>query len=305
MNRSLFLSWYGAFAAILVAAFLFWLQSIGAKIGSGPGSDTRFLLVTGWTAFGLMLLVTAYSLRKYIHKLGISPETKNPPKQEQLERAESRLNQLRQEIATGVVREKSDAQSIATRILKEEGVAKIARVEVRDAPPGKGVFILQVLPTEPLGRVSKWLHSHLYLGLASGVLVWLHGGNSFDSPMAIALNGLSYLVMITGIIGIFLFALGPSWLTAAEKGLSFEESFVIEKSLREKIEALRASLDDAQKVASTDLKILKSQRERVLEKLCLLSRIRFWMNAWKVLHIPASILLLAMILVHIFSVWKY
>jgi len=305
MNVSLFSSWVAAAAAILIGAFLGWLWSLGARPGSGPGSDGTYLLASGWTALGLMVLVTLYSLRKYLHKLGISPETRNPPPAANLEKAESRLNELRSQILKGVVTEKGDAEKIGRRILKEEGVTRIARVEVRDGPRGVPRFLVEVLPTEPLGRVAKWLHLHVYLGLAAGVLVWLHGGGQSDSFLGAAMNGLTAVVIVTGVVGTFLFALGPSWLTAREKDLSFEEAFVLDRSLQGKIVWARKNTDLSAPAAAQDLAVLEGQRQRIQENLTALSRIRFWMNIWRAVHIPASILLLALALVHVVSVWMY
>ena len=45
-------------------------------------------------------------------------------------------------------------------------------------------------------------------------------------------------------------------------------------------------------------RVLRSELRR-------LSRARFTMNAWRLIHIPASIVLLAVIAVHVLSVWLY
>lgn len=305
MNWSLLISWYAGAAALLVAGFLVWLWRVGARPGSGPGSDLNFLLASGWTALGLMVVVSLYSLRKYVHKLGISPETRNPPPAEQLERAESRLNELRSQILKGIVTVRGDAKRIARRALKEEGVSGIARIEVRDGPPGGPLFLVEVFPTEPLGRVAKWLHLHVYLGLASGVLVWLHGGGQSDSFLGAAMNSLTAVAVGTGVVGTLLFALGPSWLTAREKDLSFEEAFVLDRSLERKIEWAKKNTDLTTPAAAQDLAVLEGQKSRIRESLAALSRIKFWMNIWRAVHIPASILLLALALVHVLSVWRY
>jgi hypothetical protein len=54
-----------------------------------------------------------------------------------------------------------------------------------------------------------------------------------------------------------------------------------------------------------DILALCGQRLRLRAELARLSRAKFTMNAWRLVHIPASIALLAVILVHVVSVWWY
>lgn len=337
MNRTLFTSWYAILGLLICAGFFFWLKSIGAKAGSGPGSDNFFLLTSGWTAFALMVIVVLYSLRKFMHKLGISPETKSPPPIANLERAESRMNELRAQIVKKIVNSKSDVAGIANRILKEEGVAKVVRIEVEAGATGGPAFLIRAYPTEPFGRVAKWLHMHIYLGLASGVLVWLHGGGSNDSILGAAMNWLTWTVLFTGVVGTFLFALGPTWLSRAEKDLTFEESFVLNQVLQGKLDQAYQNLDPeslslfksaqglgadfsektarmaeefskkdaASKSALQDMLALLGQKHRIADSYRRLSKIKFWMNFWRAIHVPASIVLLGIVIIHIVSVWWY
>ena len=62
------------------------------------------------------------------------------------------------------------------------------RISVVEGTEAGLPFDVEVENREPLGRVATWLHAHLYYGLAAGVLVWLHGGGSFESPMGATLN---------------------------------------------------------------------------------------------------------------------
>jgi hypothetical protein len=211
-----------------------------------------------------------------------------------------------------------------------------------------GAKSLVVTRTEPIGRVARWMHAHIYYGFAAGLLTIVHGRaystDSFGSPMAIALNGLTAIVVITGLVGLAFWLYGPTWLTRLERDLTSEEVFVlarhydrrtnealaeIEKKDQSLANAARAIEPERARELETrlvstlaqiapadtaraaieaqarDLLALCGQRRRLQAELARLSRARFWMNSWRVVHIPASIVLLAVIVVHVLSVWLY
>src|SRR5262249_19447110 len=157
--------------------------------------------------FGLMAGVCLYSLRKYVHKLGISPEFRMKVPFAKLEEAERLLNDLRRRVLTGAVSVEADVETEADRILRACGRHKVCRA--RGAPsegPGPR-FLVSVVNTEPLGRMRRWLHFHVYLGLASGVVLYVHGGGSLASPLGATMNVLALLVIATGAVGTVLFAI--------------------------------------------------------------------------------------------------
>lgn len=344
MNKSLLASArHGVPAALLCIGFTFWLLKIDARPGSREGSDVDYLLWSGWVAFGLMLVVTAYAARKYIHKLRLSPETRHPVSVRALEKAESKLTEIRRGIMRGTLTTVAEVRDLAQRVLKEEGVRRVAKVIVRDGGPGEPRIVVTCEPTEPLGRVATWMHSHIYYGLASGFIVYLHGANSFASPLGAAMNLLTWIVIGTGIVGTFLFMAGPTWMTRIERDLCFEERFVLDRSIEKKIDELcsgeKLKADDVQPLVKpfraversgsdvdarltealtaavaakpelqasfADLAVLIAQRTRVRSGLAKLMRIRWLINIWRAVHIPASIVLLAIVAVHIVSVWWY
>ena len=98
MNLSLFASPWAVFAALLSAGFVAWLVALGAEAGAREGSDVDILLASGWTTLAIMVGVCLYSLRKFVHKLGISPEFKMKVPLESLEQAERRLNEIRRQV---------------------------------------------------------------------------------------------------------------------------------------------------------------------------------------------------------------
>ena len=74
MNLSLFRSLWALSAVLLSAATLAWMVMSGA----GPGSRSHPALQnwSGVLVLLLMVAVVGYSLRKFIHRLGWSPEFK-------------------------------------------------------------------------------------------------------------------------------------------------------------------------------------------------------------------------------------
>ena len=191
------------------------------------------------------------------------------------------------------------------------------------------------------------IRDSIYYGLAAGCLVWLHGGGNFATPMGALLNGLSALVLGTGIAGILLWTFGPTWLTRNERDLSLEEAFNFREHYRRKVteaetelraaveakrpdrvaglldglrrlggrpgggEEARRFLADLPPELQPDLSlfrddlVLRSQCRNVEAEWSRLGRIRFALGFWRAVHVPASIVLLALVAVHVVSVWWY
>lgn len=335
MNASLFRSLWAISFAALSAAFVAWMWMAEAPAGSR--AHVALQLWSGWATLLVMAGVVLYSLRKFIHKLGWSFEFRWKTPVDALERSLTRMNEVRRKILLQHLGTRAEVQREADEALKAEGAQRVCRAVVSPGRPGGPAFEIEIRPTEPLGRVARWLHFHAYGGLASGVILYVHGGGSFASPMGAILNGLTLLIIGTGVFGIVLFAIGPRMMTRAERDMNFEEAMVLERSLREKIkEAYGALAPDqvrkfksAERTHSTaiqiqqtalmriveadpasekdleDVMVLIGQRRRILADLRGVLRIRFWINSWRLLHVPATILLLGFILVHVVSVWWY
>ena len=288
-----------------------------------------------------MVVACLYSWRKYMHKLGYSKELKQRVDPSALERTESRLNKIRRKVTKGFLKTDKEVLDLAQRVVREEGVGRVVSIVVRRDQAGE--IVLEVVPPNRYGRMSRWLHAHLYYGLFSGVLVWLHGAGSLESPLGLIMNALTLLVILTGVIGLFLFALGPTWITRRENtDVNFEDVYVLAESLDEKIAELREKFDEdspllghvdraagaapgktaavakqeldhalvseagrSSEALLQDMMVLIGQRGRMRMSLRRLMRVRFWINIWRAIHVPASILLMAIVVGHIFSVWVY
>ncbi|MGK0481385.1 MAG: hypothetical protein ACJAQ3_001358 [Planctomycetota bacterium] len=337
MNRTLFQSKHTLLAILLVLAFVGLYASMGASLGRGPGSARILLLATGWTSLLLMLVVMGYVLRKYAHRGRYSPEFRRKVDYANLERADNRIRRLRQQINAGTLPTAKAIGAEAARILKEEGVHRVNRALVEAGPPGGDPWTIRIVPTEPLGRVARWMHVHAAYGAAFGCFLVMHSGGTPGSTFGWVLAGLGYLVTFTGLIGIVLWAMGPSWLTAREKDLSIEEATAFQASLKRKRDRALEELepnernsfrklirggapkpDKARKtldklVSSApdrtaelqDIAALIAQERTVAGELRALRRVRASFMAWKLVHIPAAILLTGLVAVHVLSIWKY
>ena len=342
MNQSLFRSKHGPLAALLVVAFAVASMAMGAPWGRQADSDRGFLLATGWAALLLMVVVMAYVLRKYAHRGRYSPEFRSRVDYASLDGAETRIRRLRQQINAGTLPTAKEIEVEAAKILREEGVHKVNRALVQPGPPGGDPFTVRIVPTEPLGRVARWMHVHSAYGTAFGFLLLMHAGTSPQSAFGWALFGLGYFVFATGLLGIALWAVGPRWMTRREKDLSIEEATAFQASLTRKRDAALDALDpqvarrmralkkkpspSAKTVqtliaeltqnttdessslpASTlqDIAALIAQERVVATELKALRRVRAAFTAWKLVHIPVAIVLVGLVAVHVVSIWKY
>lgn len=338
MNRTLLVSIHGWIAGLLVAALLAFSFAMPAQTTGMHATSRTFLLVSGWVTLAAFLAAYGYVLRKYAHKLGYSPEFRMRMPRAAIERAEGRIEEIRYAMAQGTLTGAGEILEKARRVLREEKCQRVLRVHL----DGQGAAaVLVTSRTEPLGRMARWMHAHLYYGFAAGILTLVHGGARFQSPMGIALNGLTMLVVVTGVLGLVLWLYGPAWLTRLERDLTTEEVFVLSRHYERRVAdvlsgiqaqdpafadalrraegaqvpVLRAQLSNLLQesgapeadadLRARDILALCGQRLRLRAELARLSRARFAMNAWRLVHIPASIVLLAVIAVHVASVWLY
>ncbi|MGK0218887.1 MAG: hypothetical protein ACI9HE_002383 [Planctomycetota bacterium] len=337
MNSTLFRSKHGPLALILVLVFVGLSLAWNAPFGRVPTTDRTFILATGWTTLTLLLVVVAYVLRKYAHRGRYSPEFRLKVDYAALEQADKGIQRLRQRIDARDITSAKAIEKEAAGILKQARTHKINRAVVEPGLRGGAPWTIRILPTEPLGRVARWMHVHVFYGTAFGALLLMHSGTAPQSSFGLWLTSLSYLVLFTGLIGIYLWAKGPSWLTAREHDLSIEEASALRASLRRKRTEALESFDeplagDLRTLAAgalpteerlrlllqdftsrvperaTDIQdafALIAQERTVLEELRALYRVRTSFMAWKFIHIPAALLLTGLVAVHVLSIWKF
>ena len=333
MNTGPIRSKHAVWAAVVVAATAAWsFLVVREPWGSRDSSNVVFLLTTGWVAVAAFVFLAAYGVRKAAHRTGLSPEFRAKTRDVRgLERAESALRRLSNESAAGALLTAGELRTRAKAILNEHGAGRLLRAELH--PTARGLEVV-AKPRQPLAPLAAWLSAHVWYGVAAALLVLFHGGGRLGSPMGLLLNGLSLLVILSGIVGIVLWMVGPTWLTAAERDLSTEQAFVLRAHYDRKVAALvaaiqeggaplseatakalstgsrrtakaRAEIDMHGSTEAKDLAILLSQRDAVDDEWARLRRTRGWMTAWRLFHVPASVVLLALVVVHVFSVIYY
>lgn len=241
MNTSLYRSWHAAAALVLAAGFLAWARVLDRPLGWAIGVDRPFLLWSGWVVLSLYLVLWAYAARKAAHRTRASFEFGRALPLTQLERAQERLSDLRVDAFAGRITDRRSLLQRARQVLTEEKVDRVLAVAVGPAADGAPPH-LEVAWRRPLGRLAKWMHSHIYYGFAAAVLVTLHGGLRFSSTMGILLNGLSIAVLGTGFVGLFLWTFGPRWLSTAERDLNLERAYALRAYYADKVGALAAEL---------------------------------------------------------------
>ncbi len=310
MNTGIWRSRFAVGAAGIAVVVLGWHAASGHTFGSRDTGNTVFLLSTGWLAAIAFVLLAAYAIRRAAHRLRLSPEFAWKAKLPNLERAQSELMELHNRVQRREVTGAAAARKEADRILRRADVHRVLSVVVEPDPAALGLVRVRTAPKEPLGRLALWLQGHVWLGLVAAFLVICHGGLRTGSTMGLLLNALSFAVIGSGVLGALLWTFAPTWLTRAERELSIEKAFALREHYDRKVAAVAAELRTATatSAASTlraDLFVLTGQRELVQRELRRLSVYREMLRFWRILHVPCSVLLLALVIVHVLGVTRY
>ncbi len=310
MNTGIWRSRFAIGAAGIAILVLGWHATSDHAFGSRDAGNNAYLLSTGWLAVLAFLVLAAYAIRRAAHRLRLSPEFAWKAKLPSLERAQSELMELHNRVQR---RELTGAAAVgkeADRILRRADVHRVLAVVVEPDPAALGLVRVRAVPREPLGRLAFWLQGHVWLGLVAALLVICHGGLRTGSTMGLLLNTLSFAVIGSGVVGAILWTFGPTWLTRAERELSIEKAFALRDHYDRKVVAVATELRTATatSAASTlraDLFVLTGQRELVQKELRRLSVFREMLRFWRILHVPCSVLLLALVVVHVLGVTRY
>jgi hypothetical protein len=309
MNLGIYRSWHSLGAAALAGGLLAWHLLQPMPFGSRDDANVVYLLTTGWVAVACYVVLALYAVRRAAHRLRLSPEFAWKAKLPQLERAQSKLRELQNRVDRRELAGAAAVRAAAAEILRGEGVQRVLRVDVTPDPRALGLVRLFTAPREPLGRLASWLHAHVFYGLAAAAIVWFHGGARCGSTMGLLLNGLSAFVIGSGMLGALLWTFGPGWLTRAERELSIEKTLALRDHYDRKIEQAEQELanatgaDDAR--LCVEIATLQGQRQRIRREARRLGRYRLLLRGWRLLHVPASVLLLALVAVHVISIYYY
>jgi len=362
MNLGFLRSWHALVAVLVIIAFVAWHYAAPMPFGDRADDNVWFLLTTGWFAVAAYITLALYAARRAAHRLRLTPEFGWEAQLPALEQAQSRLTELQNRIVRREVSGKAAIKKAAGQILTDCGVRRVLNVDVQNDSRAIGLMRLDVTPKNALGRMSSWLSAHVWYGIAAALLVWFHGGGRCGSTMGLALNGLSYFVIGSGLIGAFFWAFGPTWLTRAERELTIEKAIGLREHFARKVRAAQEALNSAperrelalaavgdseQQVSAAkaakgdskdkklakavkdaekqlknakgdvkavdkeigslpgDIEILKGQQQLVRREAARLNRYRTLLRGWRILHVPCSVVLLALVAVHVLSIYYY
>jgi hypothetical protein len=309
MNLGLYRSRVAGIAVATAALFVGWRFATGEPFGSRNGGNAVLLLTSGWLSVIAFLVLALYAVRRAAPRLRRSPEFAWKAKLPALERAQSALTELQNRIVRQELAGKAAIRREAQAILRRFDVQRVLAVTVEPHPAAVGLSRLVVGPREPLGRLAVWLQAHIWLGIAAALLVWFHGGLRTASAMGLLLNGLSYAVIGTGLLGAVSWTFGPTWLTRAERELSVEKVHALQRYYPRKVQAVVTALRDADEATAAglrrDLAVLTGQQELVQQEARRLGFLRESMRVWRLVHVPCSLLLLALVCIHVLAIWYY
>lgn len=309
MNLGLYRSRVAVAALLVAVVFLGWRFLIGTEFGSRDRTNGALLLWSGWLAVVCYAALALYAVRRAAHRLRLSPEFAWRAQLPALERAQSALTELQNRIVRQELSGRAAIRREAQGILSRCGVQRVLAVTIEPHPAAVGLSRLVVGPREPLGRLAAWLQAHIWLGIAAALLVWFHGGLRSASTMGLLLNVFSYAVISSGVIGAALWTFGPTWLTRQERELTVEKVHALRQHYPRKIEAVVTALRSADEATAVslrrDLATLTGQHELVLREARRLGVLREAMRVWRLVHVPCSILLLALVCIHVLAVWHY
>jgi len=293
MNTALLRSRWAALGAVGALAVLAW-GAVDYGVDFMTSRPSRLLrLASGWCALASMAFAFGYVLRKYAHRLRYSPEFRMRTDYALIEAATRGLQRLQEQLQREPDVALADARARVRDVVRGAGAHRVMTGRVTQTHEG---IRIRAVPTEPLGRMAGWMGLHLAVGLLFSASFIVHSGVTSASRLGLAMIAASAAVIGSGFFGLYAWVVGPARLTRAERDLTVEEAFALQGILERRVE----EVDDA-----GDAGVLRAQLERVRAEHRRLRRTRALMTAWKAVHAPAAVALLALVLAHLYFIWRY
>lgn len=113
-----------------------------------------------------------------------------------------------------------------------------------------------------LGKLETWLHSHIWLGLLAMLFIVFHTGFRFEDGLAVAAFLVMLAVVISGLVGVFLYAVMPRFFTDVGSNPPAEDaSKELQQLVRAMARSVRGKSPELQKVYKV---LLKRARPKAL-----------------------------------------
>jgi hypothetical protein len=244
------------------------------------------------------------------------------------------INELNRKIAAKQIVTEGDILRQANQVIataRVRGIRRVALVE-QVAPTGEKLRAVVAHHREPFGRLEAWLEVHAAIGTVAALGVLPHAALRVTSPLGAWMAGLSLLVLLSGVTGLVLFRLAPAWLAKHDFGIPFEEAgtlladwsvalSAVESRLPEatrgrlarflggdarpralEIQAFLAGEPPEAKAAARDVLVLAGTRAALRQATLPSRRVDLLLHAWRWVHVPASVVLLGLVVAHLLQV---
>jgi hypothetical protein len=244
------------------------------------------------------------------------------------------LHEIHRKIAAKQLVTDGDILRQANHVVATARVRGIRRVDLveQTAPTGEKLRAVVARHREPFGRLEAWLEVHAALGTVAALGVLPHAKLNVSTPLGAWMVALSLIVLVSGAAGLVLFRLAPAWQARHEFGIPFEEAgtlladwsvalSAVERRLPEatrgrvarflggdvvsrgvEIRALLAAEPPESMAAARDVLVLAGTRAALLRATLPSRRVDLFLHAWRWVHVPASVVLLALVVVHLLQV---
>lgn len=316
-----------------------WVLATAAARGI-PAHERSWFLWSGNVVLALFVLTLLFVLRKWSVKLAWFRDLGRTPKGAG-DAAWAEVQALNRRVRQNAFSSDREILAAADEILVRLQVNGAQRAEIDETSVG-GVRVKHVVlrKREPLGRLEPWLEMHMGVGVAACVGVWFHGDGLPKHAVGWMLFAGTAVVLLTGVLGALLYRTLPAKLAAAGPEIPFEEAGVArehyEASLSAMLEsfepavraeiapalrgadspaALRSAVDaalgrvavahPAQIEAARDLVVMAGTRDHLNWNTRDARRLDFHLKLWRWIHVPVSVFLLFVILIHVWMVLWY
>lgn len=329
--------WLAATGVLCLAAWYMMALPTRAE----PGGQRSWFLWSGNVLLALFVLTLTFSARKWSIKL---PRFRDWGRQSS-DRADAcwaEIQNLNRAIQKGAYGDDAEILAAADDLLKRFGIARVERavVDEKQLSGGRTLRYVRTERREPFGRLEAWCEMHMGVGTVACLGVLFHADFVIRHPIGWMLVVLSMIVLVTGVIGAVLYRTVPAKLARADAGIPFEEAGVAQRDYHGCVEGLFAILEpEVQQVvhagimraASADELRARSSEilgqvntkhpgaaEKVRELLVMAGsrdylrwtfaqarRLDFQLKLWRWIHVPISVFLMLVVVVHVLAVLYY
>ena len=217
MTVSRWYFWLSVLASLLILLYYWHYTASALEPPSGRTPQGLFLGILGFAA---MLGALLYSARRRLlaqamNRIRVNPEARTDLKARE-RRAIEQLQRLQMSLLRNPASKANELRQKAKQILKDNNVGSYIYVRLVGGR-GSQPLRLDIQRREWVGRLEIWYYWHLMLGCLSILLILTHAGFRFGNLVATLAFVFLVGVVLTGIIGYFIYRVVPPALTKVEE----------------------------------------------------------------------------------------